>query len=98
MSGKGKIIPADELEFISTKALLGRRKKLLECETSFEESDRYGYEDAPDPDIVGYIEFKNQSQWSVADKKVKEALSHCEYIPSAAERKMSQMQQAKDNY
>ena len=71
MSSKVKIVEPEELKAMATGTLLSRRKKLLECEESFDFSDRYGYEDPPDAIDLGYIEFKDQPQWTSAYQQIK---------------------------
>ena len=64
MSSKVKIIPKNELLSMATGTLEIRRTNLLKCEESFESSDRFGYEEPPEPDKTGFIEFKDQPSWS----------------------------------
>ena len=98
MSSKVKIIHLNELTGMPTAALVGRRTELLKCEESFKCSDRYGYEDQPDPDKTGYIEFKDQSHWLSAHNDVKEILKHREHVPTAAERKIRRQEQSKKKH
>ena len=95
MTNKVKIVPISDLERMHTGSLISRRVELLKCEESFRASDRYGYEDEPDPEQSGYIEFKDQSLWSVAYREVKEVLANREHVPSAAEKKQRRHEQAK---
>ena len=57
MPSKVKIIPKEKLMKTHTGTLMARRKQLLQCEESFTLSDRFGYENEPDPRQTGYIEF-----------------------------------------
>jgi len=98
MSSKVKIVTFEELGSMSTFALVGRRTKLLKCEDSFESSDRFGYEEEPNPKETGFVEFKDQPDWINAYNEVKSLLSNREHIPNAAERKARRQQQGKKKY
>ena len=98
MSSKVKIIPKSELHSMPTGPLVRRRTDLLKCEESFESSDRYGYEEPPEPHINGFIEFKDQPCWSKAYKEVKDILADREHLPTAAERKARRKAQGKKKH
>ena len=95
MSSKVRIVLPEELKAMSTGTLLSRRNKLLQCEESFNRSDRCGYEDPPDAFNIGYIEFKDQPQWTCAYQQIKNILATREHVPGAIERKTRRMQQPK---
>ena len=98
MSSKVKIIPKNELLSIATGTLEIRRTNLLKCEESFESSDRFGYEEPPEPDKTGFIEFKDQPSWSTAYNEVKDILANREHLPAAAERKARREAQSKKKH
>jgi hypothetical protein len=56
---------------------------LLACEESFELSDRFGNE--PAPEETGYIEFKNSTAWKKAYKELKLVLSTREHYGKSKE-------------
>lgn len=95
MSSRVKVLSSNELNSMSTVALIGRRTKLLQCEESFKKSDRYGHEEEPCPEQCGYVEFKDQLLWQVAYKEVREILANREHLPTAAERKARRQEQSK---
>ena len=70
MPSRVKIVLKKELENMHTGSLMSRRKKLLECEETFEASDRFGHEQKPDSQDTGYIEFKDTKEWKEAYKQV----------------------------
>ena len=98
MSSKVKIIVKDELLSMATGTLLSRRTNLLKCEESFESSDRFGYEEPPEPDKTGFIEFKDQPSWSKAYNEVKDILANREHLSTAAERKARRQAQGKKKH
>lgn len=98
MSNKVEIISKDELRSMPTGTLLSRRTNLLKCEESFECSDRFGYEEKPEPKKTGFIEFKDQPTWSQAYKEVKDILSEREHLPSAEERRARRQAQGKKKH
>lgn len=67
-------IPAAELEALSTTQLLGRLKRLRECEESLALSDRDVADDS------GSIEFKQSPEWISAFRDVKQVLSRREHV------------------
>lgn len=79
-----------------TGSLLKRRNKLLACEESFELSDRFGYETKPDPEVTGFVEFKDTAAWEKAYKEVKDILSARENVLSREDRKKARVISAKD--
>ena len=68
-------MPIAELEALSTKQLLGRLRRLHECEESLALSDR----DAADRSEC--IEFKQSPEWIAAFRDVKRVLSRREHVP-----------------
>ena len=70
-----------ELEALSTKQLLARLKRLLQCEESLALSDRA----AQDYEASGAIEFKDSPEWVAAYHGVKEVLAQREHIPKGVE-------------
>ena len=64
-----------ELEELSTKQLLGRLRRLHECEESLALSDRDVADDS------GYIEFEESAEWLSAFRDVKQVLSRREHVP-----------------
>jgi hypothetical protein len=79
MPSKVKIIPKEKLMKLHTGSLINRRKQLLQCEESFTLSDRFGYENGPDPKETGYIEFKDTEDWENAYKELREILKNREH-------------------
>jgi hypothetical protein len=63
-----------ELEALSTRQLLGRLRRLRECEESLILSDRNVAEE------TGCIEFKQSPEWLLAFRDVKLALSRREHV------------------
>ena len=80
------VISRSELERLPTKALLGRLKRLHECEQEPAASDL-------DPDELaavearGGISFKSEPQWRSAFADLKEILATREHVPRPAERR-----------
>lgn len=72
-------MPLIELETLSTKQLLGRLKRLHQCEESLAMSDRDLADD------TGRIEFKQSSEWVSAFRDVKQVLSRREHVPGKSE-------------
>jgi hypothetical protein len=72
-------IPLVELEALSTKQLLGRLRRLHECEESLALSDRDVANDS------GCIEFKQSAEWIAAFRDVKQVLSRREHVPKKSE-------------
>lgn len=72
----------EQLEALPTKALLGRLKRLYNCEESFEFSDK----DESEVD-ANTIQFKDTPQWQRAYKELKEVLSIREHLPKGKEAK-----------
>lgn len=70
-----------DLEALSTKQLLARLKRLLQCEESLALSDR----EAQDYEASGSIEFKASPEWAAAYHDVKEVLARREHIPKGIE-------------
>jgi hypothetical protein len=68
-------MPLIELEGLSTKQLLGRLRRLHQCEESLALSDRDVADDS------GCIEFKQSQEWIVAFQNVKQVLSRREHVP-----------------
>ena len=97
MSSRVKIVTKTELEKMHAGALTARRHRLLECEESFEDSDRYGYEPAPDTSVTGLIEFKDSDVWKEAYREMKEVLETREHWPGGEERKQKRLEKAKRN-
>ena len=95
MASKVKIINKEELQKLHTGTLMKRRESLLACEESFNSSDRFGYEDAPSPDLTGVIEFKDTETWEKAYSELKEVLSTREHWPNKTERKVERLKQIK---
>ena len=70
------ILSREELERIPTKALLGRLKRLRQCEESLKLSD------IEEPfDTGGAIFFKDTHEWQTAYEDVKLVLRTREHIP-----------------
>ena len=63
-----------ELETYSTRRLLGRLRRLRECEESLVLSDRNTI------DETGCIEFKQSPEWQMAFRDVKNVLSRREHV------------------
>ena len=74
-------IPLIELEGLSTKQLLGRLRRLHECEESLALSDRAVADDS------GCIEFKQSPEWISAFRDVKQVLFRREHVPRKSELK-----------
>ena len=72
-------IPLIELEALSTKQLLGRLKRLRECEESLALFDRDIADDS------GCIEFKQSPEWISAFHDVKQVLSRREHVTRKSE-------------
>ena len=68
---------------------------MLECEESFECSDRFGCELKLDSIVSEYIEFKDSDNWINAYAEVKEVLSRRENLPNGEERKQKRINRAK---
>jgi hypothetical protein len=68
-----------ELKALSTKQLLGRLRRLRECEESLALSDRDVADDS------GRIEFKQSPEWISAFRDVKQVLSHRKHVPRRSE-------------
>jgi hypothetical protein len=68
-----------ELEALSIKQLLGRLRRLHECEVSLALSDRDVADDS------GRIEFKQSTEWVLAFRDVKQVLSRREHVPKKYE-------------
>ncbi len=96
MPSKVKGMSKDVLEKMHTSSLLKRRNELLACETSFELSDRCGYEKPPDSKVIIFIEFKNTNAWQEAYVEVKNILSTRENLPSREERKQLRVERTKN--
>lgn len=64
-----------ELGALPTRQLLGRLKRLHECEESLALSDRDVADDS------GRIEFKQSPEWISAFREVKQVLAHREHVP-----------------
>jgi hypothetical protein len=79
----------DELESMHTGSLMHRRKALLQCEESFDSSDKL------ERKVTGVIEFKNTSEWQCAYNDIKQVLSQRENVPNKQERKASRQEAAK---
>ena len=67
----------EELERMPTKALLGRLKRLHQCEVSLKLSDLQ----EESFDTGGAIRFKETREWQTAYEDVKWVLSKREHIP-----------------
>ena len=72
-----------------------RRESLLAWEESFNSSDRFGYEAAPNPNQTGVIEFKDTEAWEKAYSELKEVLSSREHWPNKTERKVERLKHIK---
>lgn len=94
MPSRVPIMERTELEKLHTGSLLSRLDGLRKCEESFSASDRMDGEE-PDPQITGFIEFKETSAWKQAYSDLKDVLSHREHLPSATERKEKRITQAR---
>ena len=86
MPSKVKIFSTEDLKSFHTGSLLTRRNQLLACEESFEQSDRVGYEERPDPNVTGFIEFKDSDEWVKAYQDVKTILATREHLSSSKKR------------
>lgn len=95
MPSKVPILRLEQLLSMHTGTLLSRRRALLECEESFAVSDRAGYEEAPNPDVTGYIEFKDTSHWKKAYRDLKTILAKREHIPTGEERKAARQERGR---
>lgn len=80
MPSQARIMSKEELQKMHTGSLMSRRKKLLQCEESFESSDRLGWEEEPDPRKTLIIEFKNTAAWKKAYRELKEVLATREHF------------------
>ena len=74
-------IPLIELEALSTKQLLGRLRRLHECEESLALYHRDVADDS------GCNEFKHSPKWVSAFRDVKQVLSRREHVPRKSELK-----------
>ena len=97
MSSKVKLPNSEELEKMHTGSLMRLKNELLACEESFKLSDRFGYEDEPNPNITKLIEFKDTIEWQETYRKVKNILSFRENLPNREERKTMRVKRAKNN-
>jgi len=70
-----------ELEALPTSQLLGRLRRLHQCEQSLVQSDRESADDS------GAIEFKESPEWILAFEELKTVLSRREHIPRGPEQK-----------
>lgn len=95
MSSRVPIKSKDELLIMHTGSLMNRRKALLQCEESFEASDRVGYEERPIVSKSGMIEFKDCEEWKRAYNELKEILASRENIPNKIERKAARQASAR---
>ena len=95
MPSKVKFVSSEELEAMHTGTLMKRRSALLECEESFECSDRNGYENLPESASTGLIEFKDTDEWRQAYDELKNVLTERENVPSKQERKSVRQLNAK---
>lgn len=66
-----------QLEVLPTKALLGRLKRLQQCEESFELSDR----DESELVESNEIQFKQTPEWKSAYEELKDILKGREHVP-----------------
>jgi len=85
------IVSADKLAGLPTKALMGRRRRLLECEESVEDSD------AEPEELAAFdgIRFKNTPEWRDAMGTVKALLSAREHVPGGDERRLARQERGR---
>ena len=74
-------IPSIELEALSTRQLLGRLRRLRECEESLAHSDK----EVAVADNSGCIEFKESPEWISAFHDVKQVLSRRQHVTKKSE-------------
>ena len=79
----------ENLESMHTGSLMSRRKALLKCEESYEDSDQIVRKD------LGLIEFKNTQEWLNAYSDLKQVLSSRENVTNKQERKKNRQAAAK---
>ena len=80
------VLSRAELEALPTKALLGRLKRLYECEQQPAATD-LDPEELAAVEAKGGISFKSEPQWRDAFKDVKTVLATREPVPTPAERR-----------
>jgi len=97
MPSKVKLLNTEELEKMHTGSLMRLRNELLACEESFKLSDRFDYENEPNPSITKLIEFKDTIEWKKAYKEIKNILSLRENLPNREERKTARVKRAKND-
>jgi hypothetical protein len=76
-----------------TKVLLGRLRRLQECEESAVASDA----DADELALVQGIRFKNTPEWAMAYADLKLLLATREHVPKGAETRAARIDRAKAN-
>ena len=94
MPSKVPLMTRAELAELHVGTLMRRRKALLECEASFELSDRFG-EKEPNVAKTGVIEFKNTPEWVQAYRDLKEILATKQNVLNKVQRRMVRQQRAK---
>jgi hypothetical protein len=87
-----RVVSRAELEALPTKALLGRLKRLYECEQEPADSDLDPGELAA-LEALGGINFKSEPQWRAAFKDVKAVLATREPVQPPAERQAEPRQE-----
>lgn len=95
MASKVEIVNIEELREMHAGSLMSRRESLLQCEESFDASDRNGYEAKPSVSETGVIEFKDSIEWKQAYDELKKALASRENILNKEERKLVRQQKTK---
>jgi len=88
------VLDQEALEATPTKALLGRLRRLLQCEESQEVSDASPEELAQLKGIV----FKNTAEWRVAHDELKVVLASREHVPKRPERHAANIERARSNH
>ncbi|GEM_PF-1081588 len=77
-----QLLNREQLKVLPTKALLGRLRRLHQCEESFVLSDKDESEICSNT-----IQFKDTSEWQTAYKELKEILKSREHLPKGKDAK-----------
>src|SRR5262249_25034069 len=85
------VLSQECLERMPTKQLLGRLRRLHECQESAVFSDMTADEIAASKGIF----FKNSPEWQAAYQQLKRILANREHVPSGAERAARRKRKAK---
>jgi len=95
MPTKVPIVSLEELQTMHTGSLMSRRKALLACEQSLNDTDRQD-EDMPNSPETGMIEFKDSPQWRQAYDEIKQVLATREHVPDREERRQIRKEKARE--